>query len=144
MPASENPVLDHLVGRAAVALEGELHVLGGDGLAIVKPRPFAEDELVDETVLGDGPRLGQARRRRLAGHGFHHGVVQRIEHHEGRDHPDGVGGIEPERGQRDVHAPDELAFGSGEPPGGRNGEDEHKNSENQDERASIGHEHASF
>jgi len=42
-----------------VPVEGKLHVLGGDGIAVVEADTFAEDEFIGEPVLGHGPRLGE-------------------------------------------------------------------------------------
>ena len=55
------------------------------------------------------PRLGEARRQRLARHRLHHRVVQRVEHHEGRDDALRLGRVEPGRRQRDVNAPRSAA-----------------------------------
>src|SRR5262249_41668367 len=55
------------------------------------------------------PRLGHARRRRIARHRLEHRVVQGVDHHEGRDDAGGLGGVEPRRGQRDGGAPDHFA-----------------------------------
>src|SRR6516162_1131557 len=46
----------------------------GDGLAVVEPGPPTQYELVDEAVLREAPRLGQARRHRVARHRLHQGV----------------------------------------------------------------------
>ncbi len=108
-----HPVLDLLVGRAAIPLEGEFHVIGRDLIAVVKLDAFAQNELVGEAVRGHGPRLGQARRHRLARHRLHHGVVQGIHHHERRDHARRLRRVEPRRRQRDVHAPGELTLRTG-------------------------------
>ena len=72
-------VLEQFACRAPVSLEGELHVLGCHRLAIVELGAVAQDELVDEAVVGEGPRLGEARCEGLARHGLHHSVVQRIQ-----------------------------------------------------------------
>ena len=103
--------------RPAVALEGELHVLGRHHVAVVETDVLAQHELVDEAVLRLGPRLGERRRHRLAGHRLHEGVVQGVQHHEGRDDAGGLGRIEPGRGQGDVNGPRDLALG----PGGHGG-----------------------
>ena len=54
-------LLEDLHPRALVPLEGELHVRGGDRLAVVELRALAQDELVGEPVLRLGERLRQAR-----------------------------------------------------------------------------------
>ena len=65
-----DPVLEAAREDAAVPLEGELHVLGGDRLAVVEFHAAAQHEVVDEPVRRDGPRLGQAGARGLPGIGF--------------------------------------------------------------------------
>jgi hypothetical protein len=102
-------LLEELRRRAAIALERELHVLGGDGLAVVELGALAEQELGDETVRGQGPGLGEAGRHRVAGHRLHQRVVQRVEDHEGSADPRGLRGVEPGRRQGDVYRPGELA-----------------------------------
>ena len=108
-------VLHQLVRGAAIALEREFHVLGGDRLAIVEFDALAQHEFVAEPVLRGRPRLGEARRLRLARHRLHHRVVQRVEHHEGGDDPLRLGRVEPGRRQRDVDGPGQLAAGCGRP-----------------------------
>ena len=124
-----DPVLHRLRRRAPIALEGELHVVGGDGLAVVELRALAQHELVDEAVLGQAPRLGQARRHGVAGHRLHHRVVQRVEHHVRRAGPGRLRGVEPGRGERDVNGPGHLPFGrrvARRGLGGRDPEDEQR------------------
>jgi hypothetical protein len=77
-----DPLLEGLGVDAAIALEGELDVVGGDGLAGMELRAFAEDELVDEPVGRHGPRLGEARRHCLARHRLDERVVQSVQDHE--------------------------------------------------------------
>ena len=98
---------------AAVALEGELHVGRRHRVVVVELDALADDELVGEAVLGHRPRLGQARRVEAGRHRLHQRVVQGVEHHERRDDALGLGGIEPARRKRDVHAPRHRAFGRG-------------------------------
>src|SRR3989449_3746098 len=64
-------ILEELRRPAAVALEGELHVLGGDGLAVVELGPLAQHELVAGAVGRHGPRLREARRVQARGHRLH-------------------------------------------------------------------------
>src|SRR4030095_6807990 len=52
---SRDAVLQGLGRGAAIALERELHVLGGDGLAVVGPGALAKDELHTRPVRGHGP-----------------------------------------------------------------------------------------
>ena len=113
-------LLERPGGRAPVTLERELDVLGGDRIAVVEPGAAPEDELVDETVGRHIPRLGQSGRHGVARQGLHHRVVQRVEHHERRDDPGGLGRVEPRGRQRDVHGPGQLTLGRG---GGRRGPD---------------------
>src|SRR5262249_44200174 len=104
---------EDLARRAAIALERELDVLGGDRLAIVELWAAAQDELVREPVGRYAPRFRERRRQRVAGQGFQHRVVGAVEHHERRDDPGRFGGIEPRRRERDVDAPGHLALGRG-------------------------------
>jgi len=60
------------------ALEAELHVLGGEGIAVVELETLAELELVDALVRAHRPRLGEARRHEVAGHRLHERVVHRV------------------------------------------------------------------
>ena len=108
-----DPLFEGLVRGAAIALERELDVLGGDRLAVVELHAAAQDELVREPIGGYGPRLGERRRQRVAGQRLQHRVVESVEHHERRDDPGGFGWIEPRRSERDVDAPGHLAVGRG-------------------------------
>ena len=56
-----DPLLHQLVRGAAIALEGELDVLGGDRVAVVELGALAQHEIVGQAVLGRRPasaRLG--------------------------------------------------------------------------------------
>ena len=109
-----HPLLERLVGRAAIALEGELHVLAGHRLAVVEAHALAQHELVGEVVLRHRPRFGQARGQQLARHRLGQRVVDGVVDHVRRDDPLRLGGVEPGGRQRDVHAPGELVpLGSG-------------------------------
>ena len=101
-------LLEQLGRRTLVALERELHVLGGERIAILEHDALAHDELVAEAVLGDGPGFGQRGRHGVARHGLHHRVVHGVEHLHHRDDPGVLPGIEPDGGQRDVHGPRHL------------------------------------
>jgi len=105
--------LAHLLVQqlALGALEAELHVLGGERIAVVELHAFPQLELVDALVRTHRPRLRQARRQHLAGHGLHEGVVQRVEHPERREDADDLGRIEPHRRQRHVEREAHLALG---------------------------------
>ena len=104
-------VLERLGGGAAVALERELHVLGGHRVAVVEPGALPKHELVDEPVRRHAPRLGQARGHRIARQGLQHSVVQGVEHHERRDDPGCLGRVEPRGSERDVNCPGHLTGG---------------------------------
>jgi hypothetical protein len=77
-----DPLFQQGIGRAAIALEGELHVLGRDGIAVVELGARPDHEIIAEAVFRRLERLGQARRRHVARHRFHHAVMQRVQHHE--------------------------------------------------------------
>ena len=113
-PRVEHPDLLHVLlqqrrVRAVVALEGELHVLRGHALPVVEARVGAQREVVDEAVGGDGPGFGEARGARARRHRLEQRVVDRVEGEERGDRALGLGGIEPPRGQREVHRPCHLA-----------------------------------
>src|SRR6266478_4143676 len=88
--------------------------------AVVELDTLAQDELLDESVLRQAPRFGQARRHGVAGHGLYERVVQRVEDHERRGDARSLGRVEPGGGKRDVDPPGHLAFGRG---GNRSGSD---------------------
>ena len=52
------------------AQEAELHVLGGERIAVVEPEALAQLELVGALIRAHGPRLGQAGVWWLPGIGF--------------------------------------------------------------------------
>ena len=116
-------VLEQLRASTLVALEGKLHVVRGDRVAVVELHAAPHDELVGETIRRHRPRLGEARGGETPGHGLHHRVVDRIENHEGRDGRLGLGRIEPPRGQGHVDGPAHLPFGGGPRPGRKPGQD---------------------
>ena len=107
-------VLDLVVeqlGRAAlVALEGELDVLGGDGLAVVELGVLTQHEGVAGAVRRHRPRFGEARRGLSGRHRLHQRVVDRVEDLERRDGRFGLAWIEPARRQGDVERVGDLAF----------------------------------
>ena len=105
-----DPRSHQFVRGAAIAIEAELDVLGGDGVAVVEFGPVAQHEFVGEPVFADRPRFGKARRQVFARHRLHHRVVQRIEDHERRDHPGRLGRVEPARRQRDMHPAGQFAL----------------------------------
>src|SRR4030095_8144648 len=72
-------VLQHLGGRAAVTLEGELDVLGGERITVVETDTLSQDELVREPIRRSAPRFGQARRERVTGQRLNQRVVQGVE-----------------------------------------------------------------
>ena len=130
-----HPRLEGGRGPAPVALEGELHVLRGDRVAVVEAHADAEHEVVDEPVGRDAPRLGQARRHRGARHGLGERVVQRVQDHERHDDPGRLRGVEPRGRERDVHRPGQLALRRG---GHRNGPADRQQQE-ADDRPDAGH-----
>ena len=97
--------LQQVVRDAAIALERKLDVGRGHRIAVVEAGAFAQHEIVVSPVLGSGEGLGKARRQRLAGHRFHHRIVQGIEHHERRDDAGRLGRLEPRGRERDMDAP---------------------------------------
>jgi len=106
----------HLVLKALGALgavERELHVLGGERIAVVELQPLAQLELVDALVGTHRPRLRQARRLVIARHRLHERVVHRVQHPERREHADDLGRVEPRRREGDVERPAHLALGLG-------------------------------
>ena len=104
-------VLENLRSPAAVALEGELHVVGGDRISVMELGALPQGELGAERVLGHGPRLGQARGRPAPGHGLEQPVVERVEEEIGRDGALALRGIEPPRDGAEVHREGERALG---------------------------------
>ena len=105
--------LPHLVVqdlRALGAVEAELHVLGGEGVAVVELQALAQLELVDALIRAHRPRLGQARGHEVAGHGLHERVVDRVEDPE-RGEAHELARIEPHRRQGHVERPAHLALG---------------------------------
>ena len=112
-------LLQQALAGSVIALEGEPHVIGRDGLAVVEDRAFAQDEIIGEAVLGRRERLCEARRLKLTRHRLHQAVVQRIEDHEGRDDPGGFRRVEPRRGEGNVHAIGQLPLRRGNRRGPR-------------------------
>ena len=110
---SGHAVLEQIVRGAAVAFERELHVVRRDRIAVVKCRAVAQHEIERQSVLGFRPGFRKAGRHRPPRHRLHHGVVQRVEHHERRNDARDVGRVEPDRGERDVHRPGQLPVRGG-------------------------------
>src|SRR5215467_6857368 len=114
-PAVDDPdfldlALEQRRGPTPVALEGELHVLGGDWITVVElGRP--QHEVEGEPVRRHRPRLGQAGCHGPGGHRLHQGVVNRVEHHERRDRGFRLARIQPSGRHRDVSADRELSIG---------------------------------
>ena len=109
--------LEGLGEDAPVALEGELHVLGGHDLAVVELHALAQHELVHEPVGRDAPGLRQTGRHALARHGLDERVMGCREDHERRA-LDALGRVEPGRHQRRMHGPGHLPFRGGLDRGG--------------------------
>ena len=101
--------LELLGAGAFVALEAELHVLGGEGIAVVELEPAAQLELVHEPVRALRPRFGKARAHLLVRERARERVVDRVERAEGRDLGRRARRIEPGRRDRDVPGDDHLA-----------------------------------
>src|SRR5207245_542804 len=104
-------VFEHLGRRSAVTIERELHVVGGQEVAVVEVNTLPQHELIGQSVGRYGPALREARRHRLAWHRLHEGVMKAIEDPERRDDPRGVGRVEPRRGEREVESQGQLSFG---------------------------------
>jgi hypothetical protein len=93
-------------------LEAELHVVGGERIAVVELQAFAQLELVGLAVGARRPRLGQARRHEVTRHRLHQGVVQRVEDPErGEEAAGDLSRVEPRGRQRHVQCVAHLAFG---------------------------------
>src|SRR5581483_4823562 len=116
--------LPHLLVQelALRAMEAELHVLGGERVAVVELQPLAQRELVRPLVGADRPRLRQTRRSKIAGQRLHQRVVQAIQDPEGCELTHGLTGIEPLRGHGEVERPAHLALGLGLGEGGAGSE----------------------
>jgi hypothetical protein len=99
--------------RALGPPEAELHVLGGERVAVVELQPLPELELVGALVRAHRPRLGQAGRQVVARHRLHERVVHGVHDPERGEHADDLGRIEPLGRQRDVERPAHLAVGLG-------------------------------
>src|SRR5262249_22699863 len=107
-------VLEDLGAGTLGAQEAELDVLPRKGIPVVELEPFPQLELVGLAVRAHCPRLGQAWRQMVAGHGLHKRVVDRVEDPERReDADDGLARIEPNGRKRHVPGPTALAFGFG-------------------------------
>ena len=107
--------LEFLGPRPPVALVAELHVLRGEGVAIVKLQIAAQLELIGQSIGALRPRLGETRAHLLPGQRPDESVVQGVEHPEGRDLGRRRGRIEPRRGDGDVPGHDGFP-GLGGPP----------------------------
>src|SRR5438046_8808856 len=55
-----DPRLECPGGGPAVALDGELHVLGGQGVAVVERHSAAQDEVIAGAVRRNSPSLAEA------------------------------------------------------------------------------------
>jgi hypothetical protein len=104
-----HPVVQQLGRGAAVSLEAELHVVGREGVAVVKLEPLAQLEVVGEPVGALAPGLGQARRHVVAGQRLDERVVERVEEREGGAEPRRLGGVEKRGRDRGVERDGELA-----------------------------------
>src|SRR5206468_9462048 len=91
--------------RAAVAIEGELHVLRGERITVLEADALAQGELVDEPVAAHLPRLRERRPHARPGQRPHQRIVHRVVHHEGQRGPRGIRRIKERRRQRHMHPP---------------------------------------
>src|SRR4029453_9354007 len=103
-----HPVVQQLGGSALVALEGELHVVGREWIAVVELETRAELELVDEPVRALLPRLREAGRHVVAGQRLDQRVVHRVQEDERRPDARRLGRIEEYRRDRRVEGYREL------------------------------------
>src|SRR2546422_2282939 len=94
--------------RAFITLEAEFHVLGGDGVAVVKLEAAAQLELVHEPVRALRPRLRQTVAHLLPRHRADQRIVERIQHTEGCDLWRGGWMGEPWRGGWEAAGPHSL------------------------------------
>ena len=91
-----------LHGAGFVALESELDICGGEGIAIVEREALPQLKFVDSLVAAQRPGLRQAWGHWVVGHGFDEGIMQGIAEPERRPaHHRHLRGIEP--GRRDGH-----------------------------------------
>ena len=108
-----DPLLHHVVRGAAIALEGEFDVLGGDRLAVMEFGALSQRKVPGQAVFAGRPLFGEGRRQWLARHWLHQRVVDRVQDEERRDDPRRLGRVEPGRRQRDMDAPGQLALRRG-------------------------------
>ena len=124
---------------ALVALEGELHVLARDGIAVVEARALAQHEIPRAAIFRHRPGLGQRGRVEVARHRLHQGVVERVVDHERRDLGLGLGRVEPARGERDV---DPERHGAGRLSGDARGEAQRQHDERKERTGGAARAHA--
>src|SRR5262249_57013516 len=91
--------------RPTVALERELHVLRGDGIAVLEPHTLPQREVIGAPVAARLPGLRESGARTLARKWPHQGIVNRVVHHQGQRRPRGLRRIEEGRRKRHVHPP---------------------------------------
>ena len=91
-------------------MEAELHVLGGDGIAVVEAETLTQLELIDEPVRAFFPGLGHARGHIIAGQRLDQCIVQGVEEDERRADPRGLGGVEEGGGDRGVEGNGQLSI----------------------------------
>src|SRR6185503_17146727 len=103
-------LVKQLARDAPVTLEGKLHIVGREGIAIVKLEALAELELVYEPVRAFPPRLRQTRRHVVTWQGLGQGVVQRVQELEQGAEDRGLRGIEKRGSYRGVEGDRQLAF----------------------------------
>src|SRR5262245_11783156 len=71
---------------AFVPLKAILHILSGEGIAIVKLHALTQIEVISETVLALVPLRRETWSHHVARHGFHQSVMHSIQKHKGCDH----------------------------------------------------------
>ena len=97
--------------RPLRALEAELHVLGGERVAVVEFHALAQGEFVDEPILAHRPGFREAVRHEVSGHRLYQRVVQRVQHPERcKIAEEKLPRIEPGRRQGHVKRKPHLAF----------------------------------
>ena len=91
-------------------LEAELHIIGGERVAVVELDALAQLELVDALIGAHRPRLGQARRQQVARHRLHERVVKSVRDPEGGESAE-LSRVVPDGRQRHVERKAHLALG---------------------------------
>jgi hypothetical protein len=88
--------------RTLGTVEAELHILGGEGIAVMEGQPLTQVKFVHPLIGAHRPGLSQAGGHEIARHGLDDGIVQSIEHPKRRDQAHHLTRIEPGWGQGHV------------------------------------------